>query len=230
MCVPDAALLLDLPFRGTWMARNSPARRVPSHGTHLYGTTYAIDFILVDAAGRSAATSDWRSLVSVEPPERFLGFGAPILAPISGTVVASHDGEPDHVARRSQFALVPYALSQPSRVRQGVASIAGNYVILATGPAGPYVGLVHFRRGSVGVRTGNRVIRGDQLAECGNSGNSTQPHVHVQVTDSADMATAHGIPMAFRNYRGWRRGARTPQLVNRGIPEESEIVEAVPSS
>ena len=114
MSVPEAALLLDLPFRGTWMARNSPARRVPSHGTHLYGTTYAIDFILVDAAGHSAATSDWRSWVFVEPPGRFLGFGAPILAPISGTVVASHDGEPDHVARRFQLALVPYALSQPT--------------------------------------------------------------------------------------------------------------------
>ena len=78
------------------------------------------------------------------------------------------------------------------------------------------------------MQIGDCVIRGDKLAECGNSGNSTQPHVHVQVTDSADMAAARGIPMAFRNYRAWRRGARTPKMVSRGIPEESEIVEADP--
>ena len=47
-------VMLDLPFRGRWMARNSPAKRVPSHGTHLLGTTYAIDFIAVDERGRSA--------------------------------------------------------------------------------------------------------------------------------------------------------------------------------
>jgi hypothetical protein len=38
-----------LPFRGTWLARNSPARRVPSHGTDLFATTYAIDFVAVEA-------------------------------------------------------------------------------------------------------------------------------------------------------------------------------------
>ena len=51
---PDAApdpgdpVLLELPFRGRWQARNSPARRVPSHGTHRFGVTYAIDFVAVD--------------------------------------------------------------------------------------------------------------------------------------------------------------------------------------
>jgi hypothetical protein len=47
------AVLLDLPFRGRWLARNSPARRVPSHGTDAFGVTYAIDFIAVDGRGRS---------------------------------------------------------------------------------------------------------------------------------------------------------------------------------
>jgi len=42
-----AHVVLRLPFRGTWLARNSPARRVPSHGTHLFATTYAMDFIAV---------------------------------------------------------------------------------------------------------------------------------------------------------------------------------------
>ena len=108
---PDPAAVpveLDFPFRGRWLVQNSPDRRVPSHGTHLFGTTYAIDFVPVDERGRSAPRT-WRSLVSVEA-EIFVGFGRPVLAPVAGTVVAVHDGEPDHEARRSQPALLAYAL------------------------------------------------------------------------------------------------------------------------
>ncbi|BAK36442.1 peptidase M2 family peptidase [Microlunatus phosphovorus NM-1] len=83
---------IEFPFRGRWQARNSPARRVPSHGTHRFGVTYAIDFVAVDDRGRSAVRS-WRTLLSAEPPEIFRGFGAAILAPVAGTVVLAHDGE-----------------------------------------------------------------------------------------------------------------------------------------
>ena len=72
-------VLLNLPFRGRWLARNSPARHVPSHGTHAFGLTYAIDFIAVDQHGRSAPRT-WRTFLSVEPPQVFRGFGEPILA------------------------------------------------------------------------------------------------------------------------------------------------------
>ena len=118
---PDAAADRGprYPFNGRWLARNSPARRAPSHGTHLFGTTYAIDFVGVDERGRSAART-WRTLFSVESPELFVGFGRPILAPARGRVVAVHDAEPDHVARRSQLALLPYALRQ--RERSGPAA------------------------------------------------------------------------------------------------------------
>ena len=144
-------VILDLPFRGTWRAEMSPARRVPSHGTHLFGVTYAIDFVAVDGRGRSAR-STWRAWLSVEEPETFVGFGRAILAPAAGTVVTVHDGEPDHVGRRSQLALVPYALGQAARVRAGIGAIAGNHVVLAIGPSGPFVALVHLRRGSLGWR------------------------------------------------------------------------------
>ena len=43
-------VVLALPFQGRWLAQNSPARRVPSHGTDLLGETYAIDFVAVDGA------------------------------------------------------------------------------------------------------------------------------------------------------------------------------------
>ena len=212
-------LLLDFPFSGRWTVQNSPANRVPSHGTHLFGTAYAIDFVAVDASGRSAPPS-FRSLFGTEPPEAFTGFGAPVLAPVSGTVAAVHDGEPDHEARRSPLSLAGYALSQPSRVRRGAPGIAGNHVVLAvgSGTGGSYVLLAHLRRGSVSVAAGDAVAAGSPVGECGNSGNSTEPHVHVQATDSMDWDSARGLPLAFARPGGG--GA--------WLPRNAEVFEVPP--
>lgn len=204
-------VMLAYPFTGPWLARNSPARRVPSHGSHLMGTTYAIDFIAVDEVGRSAPWN-WRAMLAKETPEGFVGFSAPILAPCEGRVVIAHDGEPDHEARRSPLTLVPYMLRQAERVRGGSAAIAGNHVVIAMGERGPFVLLAHLRRGSVRVAAGEQVEVGSVLGACGNSGNSTQPHVHVQATDSTDWEHSHGLPIAFLGVRG-------PE-----VPGEGEIV------
>ena len=209
---PANAVVLDLPFRGSWRVENSPARRVPSHGTYAFGTSHAIDFVAVNDADRSAPRT-WRCLVAPERPEVFLGFGQPILAPLSGTVIAVLDGQPDHEGRRSQLTLVPYMLGQAERIRKGVAAVAGNHVVIAAGTNGPFVLLAHLRQGTVQVRPGQPLEAGDPVGECGNSGNSTEPHVHVQVTDSAEWHHARGVPLAFRGRNGtvW-------------VPGESEIV------
>lgn len=204
-------VVLAYPFAGRWMARNSPARRVPSHGSHLMGTTYAIDFIAVDARGRSAPWS-WAAALATEAPESFVGFGAPILAPCAGRVVAAHDGEPDHEARRSQLTLVPYLLRQPRRVRGGAPAIAGNHIVIDAEDGGSFVLLAHLRQGSVRVGPGDQVREGQVVGSCGNSGNSTQPHLHIQATDCTDWDRARGLPIAFR-----ATGAPT-------LPRESEII------
>jgi len=219
---------LWLPFTGLWLARNSPARRVPSHGTDLMGGRYAIDFIGVDHRRRTAGRRDWRTLLATEPPERYFAYGRPILAPAAGTVVDVHDGEIDHVGRRSQLSLVPYALGQAARLRQGVRAIAGNYVIIAL-PGGAFVALVHLRAGSVRVAIGDEVTTGQPLGACGNSGNSTQPHVHVQVMDNLDLSIARGLPMAFRRFREWPRGGKQPQDRELGLPGEEAVVEPLAS-
>jgi hypothetical protein len=221
---PSDPVVLSLPFRGTWLARNSPARRVPSHGTDLFATTYAIDFIAVRGR-RTATTRDWRTLLTTEPAARFIAFGQPILAPASGKIVASHDGETDHAARRSQLSRVPYALTQAARARQGAGALAGNHVIVELEEERGYVVLAHLRAGSIRVDVGARVVTGQQLATCGNSGNSTQPHVHIQVMDAADPFTARGLPVAFEDYRVWPRRGESPVVVGRGIPDESDVVE-----
>lgn len=217
-------VVLDLPFRGTWLTQNSPARRVPSHGADLFATTYAVDFIAARGR-RTASTRDWRTLLSTEPAERFFAFGQPILAPADGRVVAIHDGEVDHRARRSQLARVPYALTQAARAREGAGALAGNHVIVELDDRRGYVLLAHLRAGSLRIDTGDAVVAGQELATCGNSGNATQPHVHVQTMDAPDPFTARGLPMAFRNYRVWLRSGASPVTVDHGIPGEAELVE-----
>ena len=221
-------IVISLPFAGPWLARNSPARRVPSHGTDLFGERYAIDFIGVDNRRRTADHRDWRTFLATEPAERYFAFGRPILAPAGGIVVEVHDGEIDHVGRRSQLTLVPYALGQPARVRQGLGAIAGNHLIIALRDSGAFVALVHLRAGSIRVAIGEEVTTGQPVAECGNSGNSTQPHLHLQVMDSPDLSIARGVPMAFRRFREWPRGAKHFQVRESGLPGEGAVVEPLP--
>jgi murein DD-endopeptidase MepM/ murein hydrolase activator NlpD len=218
-------VLLALPFSGPWLVQNSPARRVPSHGTDLFGERYAIDFVGVDDRGHTATHRDWGTWFGTEPVDRFVGFGRPVLAPASGSIVAVHDGEADHDARRSQFALLPYALGQAARVRAGVAAVAGNHVVIRLAGGAGFVALVHLRAGSIRVGVGEAVTGGQHLAGCGNSGNSTQPHLHLQAMDSLDLADARGLPIVFGCYRERAGSAGTSVVRASGVPAEGSIVE-----
>jgi Peptidase family M23 len=225
---PDAGrapLVLRLPFTGSWLTVRTPARRVPSHGTHFLGQTFAFDFVAVDARRRTAAVRDWRTVLATEPADRFFGFGAPVLAPAGGRVVAVHEGEEDHVARRSPLSLLPYAATQGARLRDGIGAVAGNYLMLALADIACFVLLAHLQRGTVRVRSGDRVTTGEVVAACGNSGNSTQPHVHVQAMDSVDPLAARGLALAFRDYVVWDRRATEPRRVKQGVPGPRERVE-----
>jgi hypothetical protein len=221
----NQGVVLDLPFTGRWLVQNSPARRVPSHGTDLFGERFAIDFVGVNERRRTSEFPSWSTAFGVEPPDRFVSFGRPILAPCEGVVTDTHDGEADHEARRSPLALLPYALSQGQRVRRGIPAIAGNFVILEMPERIGFVALVHLKRDSLRVEPGQQVRTGQHLAECGNSGNSTQPHLHLQAMDSRDLSRARGIPLAFREYR--EQLTRTSEFADRAmdVPAEGAVVE-----
>ena len=165
-------------------------------------------------------------MIATEPPDIFLAFGRPVLAPLGGTVVAVHDGAVDHSARRSQISLLPYMLGQSSRLRRGVNAMAGKHVIIAAVDNGSYVAVVHLQAGSVDVRVGQRIDAGHPVARCGNSGNSTQPHVHVQAMDSTDLTVARGLPIEFTGFTEWRAGEGTGAHRKFGLPQENSVVEA----
>lgn len=201
---------LDYPFHGRCLVQNSPANRVPSHGTDLFGTAFAIDFVPVDRENRSArfsAGSLWRP----EAPENFIGFGQPVISPVTGTVVLLDDHAEDHVAYRG-LSSMGYALTQARRAAAGWGTLAGNYVVIQESRSGRYVALCHLRWGSVRVRLGQDIQIGAQVAEFGNSGNSTEPHVHVQAVDSLEFERAVGLPLSFPG----------------GLPRNGQIIDCRP--
>ncbi len=188
-----AAMDLQYPFTGRWLVQNSPANRVPSHGTQLFATSYAIDFVPLGEADRTAPVT-LSTLLRPEPPERFPGFGRPILSPVEGTVIAAHDKEPDHSAYRG-LPSIRYALTQSRRAAAGWTALAGNHVLIEVG--GAVVALCHLQQDSLTIRAGQTVRPGEMLARCGNSGNSTEPHLHLQAIDSPDIERASAVPVTF---------------------------------
>ncbi|TFV61773.1 M23 family metallopeptidase [Geodermatophilus sp. DF01-2] len=192
---PAPATVVEPPVRGPWRALNSPATRVPSHGTHGLGQTHAIDLLLDPTDGsrpRFGSGPQWRA--AAEYP----AFGRPVHAPLTGTVVRAHDRRRDHRARSGWLSLA-YLLLAEGFVRQvaGTRWMVGNHVVVEA-PDGTCAVLAHLRRGSLRVRPGDRVTAGQQVAECGNSGNSSEPHLHVQLTDSARLAGSCGRPITVR--------------------------------
>jgi hypothetical protein len=188
------ALELGFPFHGRWLVQNSPADRVPSHGTTAFASSYAIDFVPVDADGRSAPVR-LSTLVRSEPPERFPGFGRDVLAPVDGFVIAVGDREADHRAHRG-LPSVGYALTQGRREAAGWSALAGNHVLLQSRP-GPVVALCHLQQDSALVRPGDQVRAGQAIARCGNSGNSTEPHLHLQAFTGLRPQEAVAVPLTF---------------------------------
>lgn len=201
------AVDLAYPFEGRWLTQNSPADRVPSHGTTVLATAYAIDFVPVNEAGRTAPIT-LRSFFRPEPVKRFPGFGRMILAPVEGVVVGVRGAAPDHQSYRG-LPSVGYALTQRRRALAGWPALAGNHVMIET-REGPVVAVCHLQRGSVQVQLGQRVRVGETLGRCGNSGNSTEPHVHLQAIDRPDVMHASAVPITF--------GGR--------LPRNDEIVDA----
>jgi hypothetical protein len=202
----SGTLDLAYPFQGRWLVQNSPADRVPSHGTASFASAYAIDFVPVDERGRSARLS-LASILRPERPERFSGFGRSLTAPACGVVAAVHDGEPDHEAFRG-IPSIRYALTQQQRAANGWAGLGGNHVIIEV-RAGAFVALCHLQHGSIRVSPGQSVAIGEEIGRCGNSGNSTEPHVHVQAMDAIDLPHAKAIPISFQ----------------REVPRNRELVE-----
>jgi murein DD-endopeptidase MepM/ murein hydrolase activator NlpD len=190
----------SLPFSGLWFVGNGGPDPSTSHSWDLLGQRYAYDFLIVDESGKSHRGQGRRL-------EDYYAFGAPVLAPADGVVVAVQN---HHRDCPWTGVLDPLAWS-----------ILGNYVVIRHAE-GEYSLLAHLRRGSVRVRPGERVRRGQVVGECGNSGHSTEPHLHFQVQDHPNAFLSASLPVRFR--RWCRQVDGVCQPVEEGFPVRGERV------
>ncbi|WP_066981869.1 M23 family metallopeptidase [Streptomyces sp. NRRL F-4489] len=208
-CAPGGRpVAVAAPVAGRWKALNSPADRIPSHGTRAYGQAYAIDLVAEPEPGARPGFGWWPL---ARPNGDFPAFGAPLTAVADATVVRADDRQRDHRARTSWLALGYFFLAEGMiRPLGGARRMIGNHVVLDLG-GGTYALYAHVRRGSLTVRPGDRVRAGQTLGACGNSGNSTEPHVHFQLMTTGDPETADGLPFTWHGI---------------GVPRNGEVFEA----
>jgi len=115
-------------------------------------------------------------------------------------------------------------------------TVGGNHVALDIG-GGKYALYAHVQPGSLRVKVGDHVKRGQVLALLGNSGNSTEPHVHFQIADGPTFLSSEGLPYAMESFDvvgrcGIAAGPppsiqctrKSPVVVKQGIPLENELV------
>jgi murein DD-endopeptidase MepM/ murein hydrolase activator NlpD len=169
--------MLSLPFTGEWIVLNGGVDEAHSHSWEIHGQRYAYDFVVADAGGRRHRGSG-RSL------EDYFAYGAAIVAAADGDVVRIRDGVRDAPRVGTGW------LDWQSR------DFAGNSVTLRHAE-NEFTFSAHLVPGSIPVRVGERVARGQVIGRCGNSGHSTEPHLHFQLQDRAEFMGATSLPIAF---------------------------------
>lgn len=187
--------LVTSPVSGRWLALNSPASKIPSHGIRAYGQTYAIDLVADPQDQPRPAFGAGRAM---RDATHYPAFGQPVYAMVAGIVVRATDWRRDHRARSNMWGLGYLLVEGPLRELGGPGFILGNHVIIRT-REGLYALVAHLQHDSVTVQPGEMVRAGQQLGRCGNSGNSSEPHVHAQLMDRRSSLRAIGVPMVFES-------------------------------
>jgi hypothetical protein len=134
-------------------------------------------------------------------------YGEPVRAPAAGTVRSVDDGHPEQA---------PGVM--------GGSPAGGNEVVLEVAPA-QFLFLGHMQPGSLRVKRGQRVREGDVVGLAGNSGNTSEPHLHIHLQDTPRFNLGEGIPLYFSHYR------LDGRVVERGMPTggmHRQVVENVP--
>ena len=187
--VTSASLkLLSPPLRGSgWLAAAGPAntsahRRalLPLQGKVQISQRFAIDWVRVNLNGTTYAgdAKDNRS---------YLAYGREVLAVADAVVASVHDGIPENVPGSRAIPIT-------------VDNTGGNFVNLDLGD-GQFAHYAHLQPGSLRVKPGERVRRGQILGLVGNSGNSDQPHLHFHVANADSGLIAEGVPYTFAEFQ-----------------------------
>lgn len=189
IAIEPQLFVLGPPLSGKgWVAINGCCRPdvghrstgLPIDGRLAFAQRFAIDWMRLDGQGR-LANGDLTKVGS------YPSFGAEVIAVADGTVVDVSNDLPEQV---------PPNLPAPSKV--SLVTVLGNHVILRVGPEA-YAVYAHLQPGSVQVRAGEGVRRGQRLGLLGNSGNSSAPHLHFHLMRGPSLGS-DGLPYVIDRF------------------------------
>lgn len=166
-----------LPFEGAWVVVNGGFTQPYSHAWNIPVQRYAYDFLQLEK-GRSFVGNE-------QKVENYHCYGKAIVAPADGVVV--------RVNNRSNDSLI----LGKGRFFNRSNHIAGNYAIVKHAEE-QYSLMAHLQKDSILVKAGEKVVRGQILARCGNTGNSTEPHLHFHLQNGPNFYTSVGLPIRFQ--------------------------------
>jgi hypothetical protein len=185
---------LGPPVEGAnWLAADGPSNDQDNHhrrgvvildGRAVDSRRFAIDWKQTkDNASFSGDSRDVRSYYS---------YGKAVLAVADGLVMTARDGLPDNIPGHGEAFHPAVAIT--------LETVAGNTITLDLG-GGQFAHYLHLQPGSVRVKAGDRVSRGQVLARIGSSGDAREPHLHFEVTTSSKLLAGEGVPYLIDQYR-----------------------------
>ncbi len=187
---------INFPLRGEWQLLCPP-------GHH----PFAFDFVKTDANRKNYSNySKVKLFISHIRANRYYCWECPIYSPIDGTVLQVGDGWEDHEKTNIWKTITLWYNAtykfKPKKIngRLDIRPNVGNYVMIQA-EKGYVVLLAHLRNASIKVDEGQQVKSGDLIGKIGNSGNSTMPHLHINIFDQMNNPlSAKVLPFVFREY------------------------------
>ncbi len=194
------AIMFDFPLRGEWRLLRSPGH-----------DAFAYDLAAAEGPdARLLRRSRWQHLLGRTTVEDSYSWGQVVHAPGSAEVIAASDGWPDRMHLHLIRDATSMLFSRPQLEPEDIRAYAGNYLILRVDTV--YVFLAHLRSGSLAVAAGDTVVSGQPLAQVGNSGQTLEPHLHLEVFDQVhDLLGARTLPFRIREFERWTGQAWEPQ-------------------
>lgn len=183
------------PLAGTVYVGAAPS--LHSHHRWAVPQEFALDLLVLGVEGKTFKGSGTRL-------DDYYSFGRDVLAVADGVVVevaADADESNDRLrqAGESMEAFMQRTVAEQNKLlAKSPKATIGNYVILRH-EGGEHSHYAHLKQGSVRVRAGETVKRGQVIGQLGQSGNSTEPHLHFQLTDGPDALYSRGLPIVFQN-------------------------------
>jgi len=178
-----------LPFDGLWFVFWGGDLELENYHVVAQDQRHALDLVIwndgATHVGEGTENSD------------YWAYGQPVLSPADGTVVGLADGLVDNAPQIESDAENP----------------PGNHVVIEVAP-GEYILIAHMQAGSLSVAEGDSVEQGQQIGLVGNSGNTSEPHIHIHLQDQpAFDPGATGLPLEFTSY-----------LANGELVESGELI------